>query len=84
MIMELSVFGKFSLCTAMSNYRTYKEIKQTFPKERIEQINDGADKISKELNILNKIRQKARMTEEESTGFLEGKQLENNNNPEKK
>lgn len=71
----------------MSNYRTYKEIKQNFSKERIEEINDGADKIRKELNLLNKIRQTAGLTEEELTEFLEGKQVnkivadENDNSP---
>lgn len=66
----------------MSNYRTYKEIKQNFSKERIEEINDGADKIRKEMNLLNKIRQTAGLTEDELILLLGGELVKENQGEE--
>lgn len=66
----------------MSNYRTYKEIKQSFSKERIEEIKSGADKIRQELRFLNKLVQMIGLTEEELTEFLEARQPNTTENEE--
>lgn len=58
----------------MNNYKTYKQIKQSFSKERIEEIKSGADKIRQELSLLNRVRQIAGLTEEELVELLEARE----------
>lgn len=49
----------------MTKHKSYKEIKKTFSKERIDYIESGANQIKKELKLLAEVSKAVNLTQEE-------------------